>query len=209
MKPGERTHNMTSSLPNSATAFATRALTSDSLETSHLTARALGASGNLEWMSSTARCAACSLMSATTTCAPSDAKTRADSSPSPLRGGGAGDKWGAGGTRRARGHARACAGDEGDLVLEPEGGGHLYCGAGEEGKGGGAPPGQGHPQPPPLTTLDGQLDRSRLLQELISRTHRTTRLIAAHPATRRPPLVYPGRLGSSTRSGATGALSPF
>lgn len=75
---------MTSSLPKLSTAVATRFLISSSFETSHLTAIALGASGTWFLMMSTARLAASTLMSATTTWAPSPAKTRADSRPIPL-----------------------------------------------------------------------------------------------------------------------------
>lgn len=76
---------MTSSLPKVSTAVATICLMSASLDTSHFTAMAFGASGNCCWMSSTARFAASSLMSAATTCAPSLAKTSDVSRPMPLR----------------------------------------------------------------------------------------------------------------------------
>lgn len=155
---------MTSSLPNSSTAFATHALTCASFETSHLTATARGASGYLSATRLTARWAACSLMSAATTWAPSEAKRRVDSRPMPLRGERGSDKWGGGGADWEGGKGlRACASDDGDLVLEAERSGHGPCSEGRVrgGRSGGRreePPGR----PPLHHPLPGSGDRALL-----------------------------------------------
>lgn len=77
---------MTSSLPNVCRVVSTRAFTSVSLETSTFTAIALMPNDVLYSFSmmETALSAAGRLMSARTTFAPSEAKSRADSSPMPL-----------------------------------------------------------------------------------------------------------------------------